>query len=79
MLKFAKSWSAASPKSTVYLYLFNQSATHFPPWIGPAHWIEMDYVFGIPLQEPHRFSEEQRQLSVRMIQAWTHFAKTGYV
>lgn len=57
--------------------MFNQSESHYPPWIGSAHWLEMDFVFGIPLQEPHRFSKEEQEFSTRMIQSWTHFARTG--
>lgn len=61
----------------MFLYLFNQSESHYPSWVGPSHWIEMDFVFGIPLQEKERFSKEEQELSSRMIQTWTHFAKTG--
>src|SRR5699024_554607 len=77
VFKFATMWSEASPKSSVFLYMFNQSESQYPPWVGPAHWIEMDFVFGIPLQEPQRISKEEQELSFRMIQSFTHFAKTG--
>lgn len=79
VLKFAKLWSEFSSSNNVFFYLYNQSESHYPPWIGPGHWLEMDFVFGIPLQEPHRFSKKEQEFSTRLIQSWTHFARTGYV
>ena len=41
------------------------------------HGDDIDYAFGVPLKEPERFTEEERQLSVHMMRLFTDFAKTG--
>lgn len=76
VFKFAKLLSDDDRKN-VYLYLFHEENLSYPKWIGSPHWNEMDYVFGLPLRYPDKFTYEQQMLSRRMIQTWTNFARTG--
>ncbi|OTF73090.1 acetylcholinesterase-like protein, partial [Euroglyphus maynei] len=76
VFKFAKLLSKNEQKN-VYLYLFHEENLSYPKWIGSPHWNEMDYVFGIPLRYPDKFTKQQQMLSRRMIHTWTTFARTG--
>nr|XP_027201597.1 bile salt-activated lipase-like [Dermatophagoides pteronyssinus] len=76
VFKFAKLLSKNEQKN-VYLYLFHEENLSYPKWIGSPHWNEMDYVFGLPIRYPERFTKQQQMLSRRMIQTWTYFARTG--
>ena len=65
-----------------YQYIFNRPGTFgSPPWFtGSAHAAELSFLFNsdvISSQPP--MINTDRQLSIGMIQAWTNFAKTGYV
>ena len=52
----------------------------WPAWVGAAHGLEVEYVFGAPLapRTAHMFGARERQLSLRMIRTWTEFSKHGY-
>ncbi|KAL8623008.1 hypothetical protein ACOMHN_027128 [Nucella lapillus] len=63
----------------MYMYSFEHrsSVSPFPEWMGVVHASELDFVFGRPLDQGQRFSEEERQLSRLMMKAWANFAKFG--
>ena len=69
----------------VYLYKFNQRSRHTrPSWWGSYHSIELDYVFGSPftgydiaVDKYVNHTDEDRQLSRRIMKLWTDFAKFG--
>ena len=75
VLKFAKFLEKRS--TPAYLFMFCEPNKNYPKWIGASHWLEMDYVFGIPLRYPEKFTPEQQELSIRIIKNFAHFAKTG--
>lgn len=76
VLKFAQHLSETT-ESNIYLYQFREKLDNYPSWIGCSHWNEMDFVFGMPLLYPQRFSKAKRDMSVRFIKTWSHFARTG--
>lgn len=71
----------ATHNMPVYYYWFSQrwTANPWPEWMGVLHADEMWYTFGHALNQSHSFTEEEKQLSRRMMTYWTNFAKTGYV
>jgi len=73
---FADIWSS---HSLVYQYHFTQrtSSNPWPEWTGVMHADDIQYVFGVPLREPERFTQEEQQLSILMMESLTNFAKTG--
>uniref|UniRef100_A0A0B7BAT8 Carboxylic ester hydrolase n=1 Tax=Arion vulgaris TaxID=1028688 RepID=A0A0B7BAT8_9EUPU len=69
----------AKHKLPVYYYWFSQrwTANPWPEWMGVLHADEIWYTFGHPFNSSHSFTEEERQLSRKMMTYWTNFAKTG--
>ncbi|KAG8182895.1 hypothetical protein JTE90_004260 [Oedothorax gibbosus] len=71
--------SVAANGNRVYYYQFTHRPTPTPwaPWMGVVHFDETPFVFGYPLRYPENYSEDERDLSRRMIAIWTGFAKNG--
>lgn len=63
----------------VYMYNFHHrtSANPWPSWMGVMHGYEIDHVFGMPLNASRNYTEGEKQLSEKILQYWTNFAKTG--
>ncbi|XP_075525249.1 acetylcholinesterase-like isoform X2 [Dermacentor variabilis] len=63
----------------VYQYVFarRSSRNPWPPWMGAMHGEEVAFVFGEPLDDTHRYSEEDKSMSRRLMRYWANFAKTG--
>lgn len=76
-LKFADIQAKAN--KTIFMYVFGQRAHNsvWGSWMGVTHHDEINFVFGMPLRYPNIFHGTDIDLSKRVIQAWTHFAKTG--
>lgn len=69
----------AKHKMPVFYYWFSQrwSANPWPPYMGVVHGDEIWFTFGQALNESHSFTEEEKQLSRKMMTYWTNYAKTG--
>lgn len=69
----------AENKVPVYMYNFHHrtSANPWPSWMGVMHGYEIDHVFGMPLNASHNYTQDEKQLSEKILQYWTNFAKTG--
>ncbi|GFY69221.1 acetylcholinesterase-1 [Trichonephila inaurata madagascariensis] len=63
----------------VYFYIWRHrpSTTVWASWMGAAHYTEVQFVFGQPLQNPSRYEASEIQLSEEMIKIWSSFVKTG--
>lgn len=63
----------------VYVYQLTQEPTGSPwaEWFGSTLHDEIPFVFGHPLRYPLRYSGKDIDLSKRIMQTWSHFAKTG--
>lgn len=63
----------------VYYYYFNHRTSSNPwgDWMGVLHGDEIDYVFGNPLNQSRRYTEDEADLSRRIMKHYTHFAKYG--
>jgi carboxylesterase type B len=64
---------------SVYFYHFTHRPKNTPwsPWIGAAHFDEVQFLFGLPLAFPQSYTREEVKLSKRMMHAWASFARTG--
>jgi carboxylesterase type B len=72
---------------SVYLYQFNHechSDMTFHPWQANFHQIELNYVFGSPFtgidtEQGYQmnFTDEDKQVSIRMMEYWSNFVKYG--
>ncbi|CAL1292752.1 unnamed protein product [Larinioides sclopetarius] len=74
---FAESY--AERKNDVYFYFFihRPSNSVWAPWMGVGHFEEIQFVFGRPILNPELYEPNEIELSKRMIEIWTHFAKDG--
>ncbi|UXI22942.1 hypothetical protein NH340_JMT08885 [Sarcoptes scabiei] len=77
VLKFAKALDHSASAVNIFVYQFQHFTSSYPKWIGAGHWNEMDYVFGLPIRYPSKFTAEEKMLSLKMILIWTNFAKNG--
>ncbi|XP_052122869.1 acetylcholinesterase [Frankliniella occidentalis] len=64
---------------SVYYYYFTQrtSTNLWADWMGVIHGSEIEYVFGLPLNMSLQYNARERDLSLRITQAYARFALTG--
>lgn len=46
-------------------------------WMGVLHSDEIEYIFGQPINKSLQYRERERELSRRMVQAVSEFARSG--
>lgn len=65
--------------NSVYYYHFTHrpSNSYWPEWLGTAHFDEVEFIFGVPLRFPEKFTAEEVNFSKQMMDIWLTFAKTG--
>lgn len=63
----------------VYYYFFTQrtSTNLWGEWMGVMHGDEIEYVFGNPLNMSLKYSDKERDLSLRMIKIFSQFSYDG--
>ncbi|XP_064472743.1 acetylcholinesterase-like isoform X1 [Ornithodoros turicata] len=63
----------------VYFYVFDHRSvkSRLPPWMGTAHFTELQYTFGMPFRFPERYTDLDREQSMLMMNLFTHFINTG--
>lgn len=66
-----------STRNFLYQYLHRSSKTPWPEWMGVLHGYEIEFAYGIPLNKSLNYTEEEIELSRRMMKYWANFAKTG--
>ena len=70
----------AEQGNNVYMYYFKHrsSTSKWPKWAGTLHGDEISYLFGQPLNPKYRgYTEEEQDLSRKMMTYWGNFIKTG--
>ncbi|KAL1474412.1 hypothetical protein MTO96_037994 [Rhipicephalus appendiculatus] len=67
-------------RNLVFGYVFNHlpSFALFNDTTGSARFMDLDFIFGRPLDGSRAANVEEQELSRRMIDMWATFAKTGY-
>uniref|UniRef100_A0A8D0GQK9 Carboxylic ester hydrolase n=1 Tax=Sphenodon punctatus TaxID=8508 RepID=A0A8D0GQK9_SPHPU len=60
----------------VYTYLFDHRASNliWPQWMGVPHGYEIEFVFGLPLNDSLNYTEEEKNMSRRIMHYWANFA-----
>ncbi|XP_062993319.1 acetylcholinesterase-like [Elgaria multicarinata webbii] len=63
----------------VYAYLFDHRASNlmWPQWMGVPHGYEIEFIFGLPLNDTLNYTAKEKKLSRRMMRYWANFARTG--
>ena len=69
----------ARTDNKVWYYWFDHrwSANPWAQWMGVLHADEIWFTFGHPLNSSHVFTEDEKELSRRIMTYWTNFAKSG--
>lgn len=58
-------------------HLQRTSTNLWAEWMGVIHGSEIEYVFGLPLNMSLQYNARERDLSLRITQAYARFALTG--
>ncbi|PRD33743.1 UNVERIFIED_CONTAM: Acetylcholinesterase-1 [Trichonephila clavipes] len=74
---FAESYAERNNDVYYYFFVHRPSTSPWAPWMGVAHFEEVQFVFGRPVSKLWRYRQNEIQLSFKMIQIWTEFAKKG--
>ncbi|CAL1262222.1 unnamed protein product [Larinioides sclopetarius] len=69
----------AKTGGNVYKYVWNHRPTKsvWFPWMGVVHGTEVEFVFGTPLLHPFHYTSDEVDLSKKIIDIWSSFAKNG--
>ncbi|KAF6026542.1 BCHE [Bugula neritina] len=64
----------------VYYYYFTHRSTRNPwgKWMGVMHGDEIFFTFGLPIRPDSQYTEDEKLLSMHMMQLWSNFSKTGH-
>ena len=62
-----------------YKFTWQSKRDKLPNWSGVKQGDELGYIFGVPFDNPGDFTDEERELSERIMSYWANFARTGYV
>jgi carboxylesterase type B len=76
---FAEGLTARGVNVYEYEFGYRSSASPWGSWMGVTHGDEYIFTFGHPLRYPNKYSAQDSEVSKRMIETWTHFARTGRV
>ncbi|XP_071093823.1 acetylcholinesterase-like [Haliotis cracherodii] len=62
-----------------FYYYYNHRASNevWPAWMGVMHAAEIQFVFGMPLNNTLGYTAEEMRFSQRIMSYWTNFAKSG--
>ncbi|XP_077288584.1 acetylcholinesterase-like isoform X2 [Arctopsyche grandis] len=74
---FAEVMSAAGLRVYYYFFTHRTSTSLWGEWMGVMHGDEIEYVFGHPLNMSLQYNARERDLSNKIMQAFSRFALTG--
>ena len=79
LLSLADQRSEAGGEGEVYFYHFVQRSSQnpWPEWMGVMHGYEIEFVFGLPLDESLNYTAHEVELSRNIMKLWANFARTG--
>lgn len=63
--------------TVVVCWVQRTSTSLWGEWMGVMHGDEIEYVFGHPLNMTLQYNARERDLSLRIMQAYSRFALTG--
>lgn len=61
----------------LYRFLRRSSQTPWPEWMGTLHGYEIEFAFGIPLNQALNYTDQEQDLARKMLTYWANFAKSG--
>ncbi|KAF8771439.1 Acetylcholinesterase-1 like protein [Argiope bruennichi] len=75
---FAESYAKKGNDVYFYFFVHRPSNSEWASWMGTTDFDEVEFVFGRPVRKPWRYPSEERSLSFKLLNIWTHFANYGY-
>ena len=75
--EFAYYYAANDNNVFMYYFTHRSSQNLWPKWMGTLHGDEISFVFGQPLNPNYAYTEDEVELSRRMMNYWANFARTG--
>ena len=83
IVRLALEWSKKHSNTYMYHFSYRPKYLIFPQW-GVAHAMDLTFVFGMPFLIGNQFqflisnyTEEDKEVSLKVMKMWTDFAKTG--
>ena len=64
-------------KAYLYKFVHRSSQNPWPEWMGVMHGYEIEFVFGLPLNNSLNYTSLERNISKSIMKMWTNFAKYG--
>ena len=74
---FAQKLSGKGQRVFRYVYNHQSSNDPWPTWSGSKHGDELEFTFGVPLQNPGLYSAAEIKFSRDILTYWTNFVKNG--
>ncbi|KAF8771442.1 acetylcholinesterase-1-like [Argiope bruennichi] len=74
---FAESYAKRQNKVYYYDFTHRPSNTPWAPWMGVAHFEEVQFVFGRPLRVPKDYDSKDIWVSKKVLKIWGDFARNG--
>lgn len=75
--EYAAGMTARGASILYYYFTHRTSTSLWGEWMGVLHADEIEYIFGQPLNNSLQYRDRERELSRRMVQAVSEFARTG--
>ncbi|XP_070577225.1 acetylcholinesterase-like [Ptychodera flava] len=76
-IEFADDYALAGQDVYAYVFRHRSAANPWPKWAGTVHGDEVEFIFGLPTYNEENVSEEDREMSRKMMRLWANFARTG--
>ncbi|XP_019741631.1 acetylcholinesterase-like [Hippocampus comes] len=77
LLEFARRYSQRGGKTFLYSFDHRSSINPWPEWMGVLHGDEIEFVFGMPLNETWGYTKAEVNMTKKFLKHWANFARTG--
>jgi len=75
--KFAEYYSQRGLPTYKFVFSHRSTVSTWGEWMGVMHGDEIFFLFGEPLKPGSKFTSDETQLALHMMQIWGNFSKTG--
>jgi len=75
--RFAHKASRSHKNFQVYNYVFSYKDPKNAPWAHVPHIHELFYLFGSTFNQYSQYTDEERDLTRKLVKMWSNFAKFG--
>lgn len=77
VLEFGHRYSQGGGKAFLYLFDHRSSVNPWPAWMGVMHGYEIEFIFGMPLNESLGYTKNEVNMTKKFMKHWANFARTG--